>query len=64
MTVWRYLNCPRCDYPAIPARSDGTWTEEDEADCPGCGVRCYAFITGNENGEYFEARCDEENEDA
>jgi hypothetical protein len=69
-----HLNCPRCDTPAIPAsgrrfvypgREDPTWTEDDEATCPGCGRRLRANLTGDDdNGEWMEAVCvDEEEED-
>jgi hypothetical protein len=59
-----YLDCPECGTPAIPASDwtrppfgyGPTWTEDDEADCPGCGVRLRAFLTGDENGEWMEAR--------
>jgi hypothetical protein len=38
-----WLTCPDCDAPAIPpsAENDGDpmWHHEDEADCPGCGLR-------------------------
>jgi hypothetical protein len=57
-----YLNCPECDTPAIPAsgwcrNSYGpTWTEDDQADCPGCGLALRAFLTGDANGEWMEAR--------
>ena len=59
-----YLNCPECGTPAIPASGwshaqigyGPTWTEDDEADCPGCGIALCAFLTGDENGEWMEAR--------
>ena len=53
-----YLPCPLCDTPAIPA-SGGivkpTWTEDDEADCPGCGEHLRANITGDGESEWMEA---------
>ena len=59
-----YLPCPLCDAPAIPAsgklfvclgREDPTWTEDDEADCPGCGEHLRANITGDGEREWIEA---------
>ncbi len=59
-----YLDCPKCGTHAIPASGwsraqigyGPTWTEDDEADCPGCGIALCAFITGDEGGEWMEAR--------
>lgn len=63
-----HLDCPECGTPAIPASGwcraqigyGPTWTEDDEAICPGCGVRCFAFLTGDESGEWMEARTEDE----
>ncbi len=67
MTDEEYLNCPECDWQAIPAseyvwrdmrrgKPYGTWCEDDEATCPGCGIRLRANITNDGDGlEYVEA---------
>lgn len=63
-----YLDCPECGVPAIPSSGKHfvclgheipTWSEDDETDCPGCGVRLFAFMTGDETGEWMEARVKE-----
>lgn len=57
-----HLECPRCDYPAIPASGiaeDGApgWNEDDEADCPACGAHLAARLTGADGGDqWMEAR--------
>lgn len=59
------LDCPECGEPAIPAsgkhfvclgREIPTWTEDDEAECPGCGVQLVARMTGDSEDEWMEAR--------
>lgn len=64
-----HLPCPLCDTPAIPAsgqqfvclgREEPTWTEDDEAECPGCGVPLRANITGDGESEWMEAVTREE----
>jgi hypothetical protein len=32
-----------------------SWDEDDECDCPGCGVRLRANITGDDDGDFMEA---------
>lgn len=60
----QYLPCPDCRTPAIPASEDrmvwpsgmqASWTEDDEADCPGCGQHLVARITGDGESEWIEA---------
>jgi len=60
-----YLDCPECGEPAIAAsgkqfvclgREMPTWTEDDEAFCPGCGVHLVARMTGDSEDEWMEAR--------
>jgi hypothetical protein len=62
-----YLDCPECGEPAIPnsdwtrptivsPNSYPTWTEDDEAECPGCHIMLCANITGDGSGDdYMEA---------
>ena len=65
-----YLDCPECGEPAIPAssvdRKNGRlvfqWTEDDGVVCPGCKANLIAFITGDENGDFFEARVRDDGE--
>jgi hypothetical protein len=51
------LACPECGEPAIPASviiwatGEGRWTEDDEADCPGCGLHLAARITDDEDDD-------------
>ena len=58
------LPCPDCGSPAIPASEyqmvwpsgmQASWTEDDEADCPGCGQHLVATITGDGESEWIEA---------
>ena len=60
-----WLACPDCDVDAIPSsgfvyvcqgRTEPTWCEDDEANCPECGKRLRANITGDGGEEdYMEA---------
>ena len=59
-----HLACPECGEPAIPASGFShaqigygpTWCEDDEATCPGCGLRLRANMTGDGDGcEYMVA---------
>ena len=68
-----YLDCPKCGEPAIPSSgtrfvclglAEPTWTEDDEADCARCGAKLVAFLTGDEDGEWMEAREREEEDGA
>lgn len=64
----QYLPCPDCGTDAIPASEyrmvwpsgmQATWTEDDEADCPGCGQHLTAVITGDGENEWIEAEVSE-----
>ncbi len=64
----QYLPCPDCGEPAIPASEyrvvwpsgmQAMWTEDDEADCPGCGQHLVARITGDGESEWIEAEAEE-----
>jgi predicted RNA-binding Zn-ribbon protein involved in translation (DUF1610 family) len=65
----QYLPCPDCGTDAIPASEytmsfgpggmTATWTEDDEADCPGCGQHLVATITGDGEEEWIEAQVSE-----
>lgn len=63
-----FLPCPDCGADAIPASDyrsvwphpmEATWTEDDEADCPGCGQHLVARITGDGENEWIEAQVSE-----
>lgn len=59
-----FMPCPECGTPAIPASEyravfprgfTPLWCEDDEADCPGCGVHLRAHLTGDGEDEWMEA---------
>lgn len=49
-----HLSCPACGEPAIPASGWSrmlhapTWSEDDAADCPGCGAHLRADLQGDD----------------
>jgi len=56
-----YLKCPECDVNAIPSSGVAkgffvfpTWTEDDEADCPRCGLHLVARWDENDEGMIAE----------
>lgn len=63
-----FLPCPDCGEDAIPASEYRMiwpggmvplWTEDDEADCPGCSQHLVARITGDGEDEWIEAKVEE-----
>lgn len=62
-----HLDCPECGEPALPSsgawNGQPTWSEDDPSvRCPGCGLLLGVFITGDESGDYCEARVVDEEE--
>lgn len=59
-----FLTCPECGSAAIPASDydrrighlpSPLWNEDDEADCPGCGVHLIARLEGDGEEEWLVA---------
>lgn len=55
-----YLACPECDWEALPASRytmalEPLWSEDDECDCPNCGVMLGARLTGDDDGDFIVA---------
>lgn len=60
----QWLKCPTCDEPAIPPSDhdragEPLWSEDDEANCSGCGRRVFARLTGDGIDEWIEAAHEE-----